>query len=675
MYCFKDHNNATHYQLEEMIQMTTLYKGEIKAKPDFQLKCNNSRKSKFKEWLSRYGEISAAVVSGIFIVIAWAFSSVSPTSSVVMYAIAFMIGGYAKAVEGIQTLWKEKDLDVNLLMIFAAIGAASIGYWMEGALLIFIFSISGALETYTMNRSSRDITALIELKPETAIVMKHGKEVEVSIEALQIGDITVVKPGERIPADGLVVEGLSSVDQSSITGESIPVDKLQGDEVYAGTLNGQGALFTEVTTSNEASLFAQIIKLVQTAQSEKPASQSFMEKFERIYAKIIVLITAVIVLIPPLFQLLTWQEALYKAMVFMVVASPCALVASIMPAMLSAISTGARRGVLFKGAAYLEHLAGVKSIAFDKTGTLTAGKPVVTDVLVYGGYEVREVLSVAAAMESLSKHPLAKAIIAKAEENNIEIAHQAMTEFQAIPGWGLQARFNQVVWKIGKPKMLSEAVCSAELLEDIGRLEKQGKTVTVLHHEDGVAGVIALQDRVRDEAKRAIAMLNKAGVEVVMLTGDQPQTAYAIAEELGIKRQHVFAGLLPEHKAERIKELKQKFGSVAMVGDGVNDAPALATATVGIAMGAAGSGAALETADIVLMNDGIDRIAESITLGKRAVKIIKQNIVFALTVIIFLISTNFISEISLPLGVVGHEGSTILVILNGLRLLVHSHQS
>lgn len=673
MCCFKGRNNGIHYQLEEMIRMATLYKSELKARREFQFKCNESKRTTLKKWLNKYGELSAAIVSGVFIALAWAIGSVSPSLAVILYAVAFIVGGYAKAAEGIQTLWKEKDLDVNLLMIFAAIGAASIGYWMEGALLIFIFSLSGALETYTMNRSSRDITTLIELKPETAIVMKHGKEVAVSIDALRIGDITVVKPGERIPADGVVVEGLSAVDQSSITGESIPVDKVQGDEVFAGTLNGQGALFVEVTKSSEATLFAKIIKLVQTAQNEKPASQSFMEKFERLYAKIIILITAAIILIPPMLQLLTWEAALYKAMVFMVVASPCALVASIMPAMLSAISTGARRGVLFKGAAYLEHLAGVKCIAFDKTGTLTAGKPVVTDVLVYGGYEVRDVLNMAAAMECLSKHPLAKAIIAKAEEKDIEVAIQQMSEFQAIPGWGLQARFNQVLWKIGKPKMLSESVCTAELLDDIARLEKQGKTVTVLHNEAGVAGVIALQDRVRDEAKRAVAMLNEAGVEVIMLTGDQPQTAYAIAEELGIKRDHVFAGLLPEHKAQRIKQMKERYRSVAMVGDGVNDAPALATATVGIAMGAAGSGAALETADIVLMNDGIDRIAESISLGKRTVRIIKQNIVFALTVIVFLISTNFINGISLPLGVVGHEGSTILVILNGLRLLLRSH--
>ncbi len=637
-----------------------------------------------KKWMHRYGEITAAAVSGLGIVAAAIVNNYwSSEVAVLLYLFAFIIGGFVKAVEGMKTLFVDKDLDVNLLMIFAAIGAASIGYWTEGALLIFIFALSGALETYTMNKSSRDISALAELKPETAVVMKEGKEQQARIEELQIGDIVIVKPGERLPADGVVCEGTSAVDQSSITGESIPVDKERGDEVFAGTLNGEGALFVEVTQSSESSLFAKIIKMVQEAQSEMPASQNFIEKFEGIYAKVIVLVTSAIIIIPPLLTWMSWGDAFYKAMVFMVVASPCALVASIMPAMLSAISTSARRGVLFKGGAHLEHLAKIKAIAFDKTGTLTAGKPKVTNIIVYGEWEEKDLLGKSALLESLSNHPLAKAIKDKAVEAGIAYDHAEMNDFQALTGWGLQAQISGRTWKIGKPQLLEQYAGENNgwlsnrdaVRADISRLEAEGKTVTVIFDETCHIGVIAMRDVVRQEAKDAIANLQQAGIKTVMLTGDQPKTAYAIAAELGIEREYVYAGLLPEDKAVRIAEMKEKFGTTAMVGDGVNDAPALAVATVGIAMGAAGSGAALETADLVLMNDDITKISDSIALGKRAITIIKQNIVFAIAVISVLIASNFISGISLPLGVIGHEGSTILVILNGLRLLFHRQEA
>ncbi|WP_397355234.1 heavy metal translocating P-type ATPase [Paenibacillus sp. N3.4] len=523
------------------------------------------------------------------------------------------------------------------------------------------------METYTMDRSSRDISSLMDLKPETAVLFKDGIETIVAIEALTVGDIVLVKPGERIPSDGVVLDGASAVNQSSITGESVPVDKGEGDEVFAGTLNGQGALFIEVSQLSESTLFAKIIRLVQEAQSEKPASQLFMERFERIYAKLIILICLLLIVVPPLLFHLAWDQTFYKTMVFLVVASPCALVASIMPAMLSAISNGARKGLLFKGGAHLENLATIKAIAFDKTGTLTSGKPVVTDILSFHQLDEAEVLSIAASLESLSEHPLAKAIVLEAQAQGVVLDRPS--DFRTLTGWGVQAQWKGDLWKIGKPAFLDDAFRTEELKSVIDRLEREGKTVTVMHNSQGVAGVIALRDKIRSEAKQAVAMLRDLGVQVAMLTGDQKQTADAIGKELGIEL--VYADLLPEDKVSRIKELKQTFGSIAMVGDGVNDAPALATATVGVAMGVAGSDAALETADLVLMNDDIGKIAGAIVLGKRTKVIIKQNIIFAMTIIITLITANFIQGIALPLGVVGHEGSTILVILNGLRLLRH----
>ncbi|WP_079909331.1 heavy metal translocating P-type ATPase [Paenibacillus sp. 32352] len=618
-----------------------------------------------ENWLSRYGEALAALTSGILIAAAWGIDSMSHTAAIVLYSLAFVVGGYVKAKEGLHTLFAERDLDVNLLMLVAAVGAAAIGYWAEGAVLIFIFSLSGVLESYTMDRSRRDISALMDLKPEMAVLYRDGKEQVVAIEDLKVGDLVVVKPGERIPADGMVTEGTSSVNQASITGESIPVDKGAGDEVFAGTLNGQGALFIEVRQPSESTLFSKIIRLVQEAQSEKPASQRFIEKFERIYARAIIGLSVLLIVVPPLVFHWTWSQSLYKAMVFLVVASPCALVASIMPAMLSAISNSARKGVLFKGGAHLENLARTRVIAFDKTGTLTMGRPVVTDVIPLLGYNETQVLHIAACLESLSEHPLAKAIVLKAQEMELQIRRPS--EFTTYTGWGVQAQWEGEQWKIGKPAFLDASMLTDTISETIDRLEREGKTVTVMHNSQGAAGIIALQDTLRPNVKQSIAALKKHGVQVVMLTGDQQQTAQSIASQAGIDK--VYAELLPEHKVSLVKELRQAYGNVAMVGDGVNDAPALATATVGIAMGTTGSDAALETANMVLLSDDIDKIANAITLGKRTLSIVKQNIVFALSVICVLIAANFLQGIALPLGVVGHEGSTILVILNGLRLL------
>jgi Cd2+/Zn2+-exporting ATPase len=633
----------------------------------------------------RNKEMQAALGSGLLMLIAWATASWSDPLSVVLYIVAYAIGGWTKAKEGIETLVKDRDLDVNLLMIAASLGAAAIGYWNEGAMLIFIFALSGALESYATERSHKDISSLLALKPETALRIEDGNMNLVSIEDLQPGDLLLVKPGELVPADGVVFRGSSFINQASITGESLPVDKAAGDEVFAGTVNGEGALYVEVTKSAEGSLFGKIIKLVEEAQTEVPDSQRFIERFEGIYARIVVAVTLLVIGGMPLLLGWTWNDAFYKAMVFLVVASPCALVSSIMPVMLSAMSSSARRGILFKGGAHVENMAQTRVVAFDKTGTLTMGTPQVTDIVTAEGYDRARLLGAIASIENLSMHPLARAIVEQATKEDIvlPIAEQV----QALTGWGIEGNVDGVLWKIGKTDVIDsmgsenviygndnqnglgeQVVKDSSVWKDIrSRLEGEGKTVSAVTANGELAGLIALRDTVRPQAAAAVKRLEAMGVKVAMLTGDRPESAAVIARETGVSL--VYAGLLPEDKVKQVHLLREQYGQVLMVGDGVNDAPALAAATVGMGMGVSGSGTALEVADVVLMNDNIEEIAWVIRQARRAQRTVKQNMFFAITVILTLIAGNFLQDVALPLGVVGHEGSTILVILNGLRLL------
>ncbi|WP_291351943.1 heavy metal translocating P-type ATPase [Desulfosporosinus sp.] len=580
------------------------------------------------------------------------------------YLLAYAIGGYQKAWEGLQTLIKEKDLDVDLLMVVAAIGAASIGFWRDGAILILIFSLSGALEGYTLERTNGEIKSIMKLRPEEAIVLQGNVEKRVRVEELNQGDFLLVRPGERIAADGIVREGYSSVNQASITGESIPVDKSTGDEVFAGTMNGQGALVIEMTKPAEATLLAKIIHLVQEAQSERPPSQLFMERFEGIYAKIVIIGAIVIAVLSPFVLGWSWDETIYKAMIFLVVASPCALVSSIMPAVLSGISNGARKGILFKGGAYLEAIGNVSVVAFDKTGTLTEGIPRITRIIPYGNYTENEVLSIAASLETWSEHPIAKAIIREAKEKDLHLS--SASKLEAVPGLGVQGIVEGQEYRIGKLDLVGGQKLPNEELKVVRKLERQGNTVIFVQGEKERIGVLAVQDTLRSQANESIKRLKKMGIKVVMLTGDSSSTAQIIGEEAGVDQ--VYSDLLPEHKVDIIKNL-QKSGKVAMVGDGVNDAPALAAASVGIAMGAAGTDVALETANVVLMADDISKVSYAIALGRRTTKVVKQNVSFAIAVMFLLILSNFFGNINLPLGVIGHEGSTILVIMSGLRLL------
>ncbi|TFE01227.1 heavy metal translocating P-type ATPase [Jeotgalibacillus sp. R-1-5s-1] len=616
--------------------------------------------------LLRHIELIMALTSGLLIMIAWLLMRADlNVLSVVLYLSAYVIGGYHKAIEGIQATLKDKKLNVELLMITAATGAAIIGYWTEGAILIFIFALSGALETYTMNKSRNEISSLMDLQPQEAWIVENGVERKVSADSLEPGDQIIVRPGERVPADGIILSGRTTIDEAAFTGESIPVSKDKEMQVMAGTVNLTGLIEIKVTKKSDETMFQKIIELVQSAQSEKPPSQLFIERFEGTYVKGVLLFTGIMLFLPYLAFGWSYEETFYRAMVLLVVASPCALVASIMPASLSAISNGAKKGILFKGGVHLENLTTIKAIAFDKTGTLTQGKPEVTNWYIRQDQDKQEIVAAVASIEKQSNHPLAQAIASYAERQHA-VSFKKPESVEDVTGFGLKATFNGDQWRIGKADWFSPDL---KKTFDHGTPEKyslEGKTIVFIEKNGTVLSYIALKDQVRPQTIEAIKYLKSLGIRTIMLTGDSDSTARTIMKETGVDQYK--AECLPEMKVEEIKKLKAEFQSIAMVGDGINDAPALATATVGVAMGA-GSDAALETADVVLVKNDLPKIAEAIRLSRKMHSIVKQNIVFSLSVITILVVSNLFQAVDLPLGVIGHEGSTILVILNGLRLL------
>ncbi len=610
-------------------------------------------------------ELIAAIVSGILILVAY-YLEVQELSAFypVAYLLAFGIGGYAKAKYGIKKTIEHKDLNVEILMILAAVGASIIGYWTEGAILIFIFSLSGALETYTMNKSRKEISMLMDLQPEEAWLLKDGKTERVPVKQLNTGDIVAVKPGERIPVDGTIHTGQSAVDESAINGESIPVSKYEQDNLFAGTVNLTGAITMVMTKPSSETLFQKIIELVQSAESEKSPSQQFIERFEGPYVKVVLVVFVLMMFLPHFIFGWDWNTTFYRAMVLLTVASPCAVVASITPATLAAISNGAKSGIIFKGGVHIENLSKVQAISFDKTGTLTRGKPEVTDFVIRDGVDREELMAKVAGIESQSNHPLAKAITDFIVRQGI--APLRNVRIEDVPGHGLKAFIKGEELLVGKPGFVGAD--DAEIFEGgiLAKLANQGKTVTFVRNKDEILAAMALKDTVRDIVKTTIRELKNNDIHCRMLTGDNAKTAKAISDETGVD--DYIAECLPGDKVTHIKTMLDEYDTVVMVGDGINDAPALATATVGIAMGE-GTDVALETADIILMKNDLSRIAYSIRLAKKMQRIVKQNIYFSVGVIIVLITSNFFQAITLPFGVIGHEGSTILVILNGLRML------
>lgn len=608
-----------------------------------------------------HGEIIAAAISGILILIAWILSShIHHALWIGLLIAAFLIGGFAKAKEGITETIKTKQLNVELLMIIAAIGAASIGYWAEGAILIFIFSLSGALESYTENKNKNELQSLMKLQPETATLL-DGKVIH--IEQLQPGDQIAVKAGERIPADGLIIKGETTIDESALSGESVPISKRIGAEVFAGTVNLNGSLHIEINTLPNETMFQKIINLVQNAHEERSPSQQFIERFEGLYVKIVLITVAVMMFLPHYLFGWSWTDTIYRAMILLVVASPCALVASIMPATLSAISSGARQGILFKGGVYVEALAKLNVIALDKTGTLTKGEPAVVDSFIVPKQNLEELADIIYTIENESIHPLALAMKNWAEAQAGERLGLATT-VQHHNGRGLAAEINGVHWLIGNAEMVGKQAAN-EFFQTHYTVE-QATTNIFVKKDTEIIAIFLLKDTLRQEAVEAIHELHQLGLRTMMLTGDNEATAKSIAQDAGITEYH--ANCLPEDKVNHLKQLRQESQQTAMVGDGVNDAPALATANIGVAMGA-GSDIALETANIVLMKNNLAKMVNAIRISKKMNAIIKQNIIFSLAVIGILIASNFLQIINMPLGVIGHEGSTILVILNGLRML------
>ncbi len=631
------------------------------------------------------GELNEEISCGLGLLFLITALVVEKTSGVgpathALYVGAYFFAGQQGVRSAIASL-REKVLDIDVLMVLAALGAAIIGAPFEGALLLFLFSFSNVLQRHAMERTQKAIEALLTLRPSEAMVKRPEGSVKVAVEQLEIGEIVIVRPGEQIPVDGVISEGSTNVDESSLTGESMPVSKHPGSNLFAGTINQSGGIELRVTKRSEDSALARMVKLVAEAQAEKSNTQRFLEKAEQSYALGVIVLTIVVFAVPFTFAGETFARAFYRAMTVMVVASPCALIISTPATVLSAIGGAARRGILIKGGSHLERASKIDIVAIDKTGTLTIGKPSLTEIVTDSGIhplsdtlppDARALLRAGAALEAKSEHPLAHAIVDCAQ--NLGITLPPATGFQSTAGKGAEATVEADQYVVGSERLFREL--NAADFDHLARLSKplqeQGKTCVWLGTRNGNAviarAVLVMADTIRPAARHLADDLHRLGVKkVVMLTGDQQLVANAIALEA--KVDEVRAELLPEDKLEVIRQLKRE-GTVLMIGDGVNDAPALAMADIGMAMGAAGTDVAMETADIVLMGDRLENIPLLLAHARRAKRVLIQNLVFASAVIIVLVISALGFSLALPLGVIGHEGSTVLVCLNGLRLLM-----
>jgi len=580
-------------------------------------------------------------------------------------------GGYYFGREALEELLFEREVGIELLMATAAVVATIMGQAAEGAMLVFLYSISEAAEGYTEEKTRSAIKALMDLAPKFALVKRDGKEIEIPVEEIQVGDVFIVKPGQSIPTDGVVLSGTSSVNEAPITGESMPVEKRPGDTVFAGSINGEGLLEARATKAFADNTLSRIIQMVEEAQERKGKSQRFIERFGKKYSPAVLIAGILIATVPPLVLGADWNTWIIRATVFIVAAAPCALVISIPITLVATLGTAARHGVLIKGGVYVEELAKVTVVALDKTGTLTKGEPQVTDVVaVKNGSEqsVDRWIALAASIEQGSEHPLARAIVRYAEGKGVPATRPEA--FKALPGAGASALINGETYYVGSPAFFVENLKhSLETLQpDIERLQQEGKTVVLLGTEADILAIFAIRDQLRDNARTAIQALHNIGVKhIAMLTGDNTRTANAIARELGIDM--VFAELRPDDKARIVRELSQQYGHVAMVGDGVNDAPALAEATVGVAMGAAGTDVAMETADVVLMADDLEKLVYALQLARRNERVVQQNLVLSAVVIGALVIGAVTGAFTLPVAVLGHELSEFAVIGSGLRML------
>ena len=638
-------------------------------------------------------ELIFSIICGALLGIGFGLSyvaSIPDWVSLTLYIGAYFFGGYFTAKEAIQTVAKG-GFEIDFLMLVAAIGAAVLGEWAEGALLLFLFSLGHALEHYAMNKARKSIAALADLAPKTALLKKDGKTEEVGIEKLGIGDIIVVKPNSKISADGVVVNGKSSVNQAPITGESVPVDKVPVEDVdkdysaqddikdenrvFAGTINGNNTLEIKVIKAAKDSTLSRLVKLVNEAQTQKSPTQLLTDKFEKYFVPSVLILVGIL-----LFAFLVIDEpfsaSFYRAMAVLVAASPCALAISTPSAVLSGVARAARGGVLIKGGRPLEDLGVITALAFDKTGTLTEGKPKLTQVVPLGNISENELLKIAVAVEGLSDHPLAKAVVRDGKERLEGEEIPNASNLEAVLGKGIKASFGNDKIYIGNLDLyegLDESTPSEKIATKVRGLEGGGNTTMLIRKNEEYIGIIALMDTPREAAKGTLKKLKEIGIKrMIMLTGDNQKVADAVAEEIGLT--DAWGSLLPEEKVDAIKELKEKESKVAMVGDGVNDAPAMANSTVGIAMGAAGSDVALETADVALMADKLETLPFAIGLSRKAKAIIRQNLWVSLGIVALLIPSTIFGLANIGMAVVIHEGSTLLVVFNALRLLAYKKE-
>jgi Cd2+/Zn2+-exporting ATPase len=621
-------------------------------------------------------KVLTAFASGVLLLVGWliGLAGAPELISTIIFIAAILIGGYYFGREAIEELIFERQIGIELLMMVAAVVASAMGELLEGAMLVFLYSISEAAEGYTEEKTRAAIKALMNLAPKVALVRRNGREQEIPVEELVVGDVFIVMPGQSMATDGEVLVGSSSVNQAPVTGESVPVEKQVGNPVFAGSINGEGALEIRATKTFADNTIARIITMVEEAQEKKGKSQRFIERFGVRYSPIVLLVGILIALVPPLFFGADWVMWITRATVFIVAAAPCALVISIPITLVASLGTGARNGVLIKGGVYVEELAKVKVVAMDKTGTLTRGEPEVTDIILIHqdpdqlANSKQEFLAAAAGIERRSGHPLAQAIVRYVEAQGIQPIE--LSEFRSMTGAGASARLDGRMIFVGSPDLFHSklGVSLEHVWGDINHLQGEGKTVVLLGDEQAPWGMIAIRDNIRPNAQKAIDAIHAAGIDkVVMLTGDNERTAKAIAHELGIDE--VYADLKPEDKAIKVRELTTRYGHVAMVGDGVNDAPALAEATVGIAMGAAGTDVALETADVALMADDLEKLAYALRLAKRNQSVVNQNLALSAIVISVLIIGAVGGWFTLPIAVLAHEISEFVVIGSGLRML------
>ncbi|MBI5097617.1 MAG: cadmium-translocating P-type ATPase [Nitrospirae bacterium] len=605
-----------------------------------------------------------SVTAGLFLVVGLIAEALTPYKIIaqLMFIFAAVVSGKDIFRKAIRSIFKLR-LDMNCLMSIAAFGAFFIGHGEEGAAVIFLFFVAESLEEYAADNAKRSISRLLKLAPETARVKKAGREIVRHVHEISIGDLIVIRPGEKIPLDGKIVTGHSSVNESTITGESAPVDKVEGDEVYTGTMNEDGYLEVEVDKKSEDTLLSKIIRLVEEAERKKSKTEKLINRFAHYYTPSVIALAFAVFLIPTFFLGHAWDVWFYRALVLLVVSCPCALAISTPVAMVSAISSAARHGVLIKGATFLEELSKVKACAFDKTGTLTRGRLEVIDVIGFNNHSSQDVLSIAASLEARSEHPIAKAVLRKAHSENIQL--KEISGFKSRRGIGLEAQINGKTYYTGSGNLFGNL--SIERPEELLNLEEEGKTSIFISDESKVIGIIALYDSVREKAPVIINHMKKFHIRTEMLTGDNKKVAALLAGKIGIDEYH--AELLPEDKVRVVEDLAVRFGSVAMVGDGVNDAPALAVANVGIAMGTIGSDVAIETADIALMHDDLSKIEYVISLSRKTMQVVKQNVTISILIKGSFTVLASLGLINLWVAVgIGDMGLSLAVILNAMRL-------